>query len=464
MPLKILFAASELTPIAKVGGLGDVIGSLPKALKKMGADVRVVIPKYGAINKEFLPAAPTYFEILVDGERVDVFETLIPGSDVKVYLLDNKRFFAENGIYFSKSAFVDSSEEIERFLFFSKAVSKIFGKMDWAPEIIHCHDWHTAAIPYLLKEMKAPVKTLLTIHNLANQGKWDADMISDFLGIKLNQLKFNILGSGIENADMINTVSMNYRGEVLTEEYGEGLAGALLKRKENFYGILNGLDYDFFNPEKDKNIKANYSLGKLSGKREDKIDLQKILGLKQDENAPLFGLVSRLTGQKGVDLACEIIPDLVSSGCQIAILGVGEEEYESKLAGLADAYPENVSSNIKFDASLAQKIYAGCDMFLMPSKFEPCGLGQMIAMRYGTIPVVRKTGGLADTVKEGITGFLFDDYSKEKLWQAVLKSLSFYREKNKWKKLMKNAMAQQFSWEKSAREYIFLYKKLLNEV
>jgi starch synthase len=461
MPLKVLFAASELTPIAKVGGLGDVIGSLPKALKRMGSDVRVVIPKYGLISKEFYSEIPTYFEIWVDGERVDVFETLIPGSDVRAYLLDNKRFFSENGIYFSKTAFADSPEEIMRFLFFSKAVSKVFSKIDWAPDIIHCHDWHTAMIPYLLKEMKSPVKTLLTIHNLANQGKCDARLISDFLGTELKSANFNILGNGIENADIINTVSVNYRGEALTREYGEGLSGALLKRKDNFYGILNGIDYDFFNPEKDKNIKTGYSLRNLSGKKEDKADLQKTLGLKEDESTPLFGVVSRLTEQKGIDLICEIIPDLVSSGCQVALLGTGEEEYESKLVDLAGRYPENISSNIKFDAVLAQKIYAGCDMFLLPSRFEPCGLGQMIAMRYGTIPVVRKTGGLADTVEEEITGFLFDDYSKEKFWSAVLKSISFYKDKSKWGKIIRTAMAQIFSWGRSAKEYIFLYEKLL---
>jgi starch synthase len=460
MPLKVLFAASELTPLAKVGGLGDVIGSLPKALKKMGVDVRVAIPKYGVISEEFYSKTPTYFEIWVDGERVDIFEALIPGSDVKVYLLDNKRFFSENGIYFSKTAFVDSFDEVKRFLFFSKAVSKIFTKIDWVPDIIHCHDWHTAIIPYLIKAMKATPKTLLTIHNLANQGKWDSKMMFDFLGIEPGLGNFNILGNGIANANMVNTVSMNYREEVLTEAYGEGLAGALLKRKDNFYGILNGLDSDFFNPKTDKNIKANYSLKDFGGKKENKSDLQKILGLEQNKDAPIFGAVTRLTQQKGIDLICEIVPDLVSAGCQFVVLGTGEGDYESRLTELGNKYQGSVSSNIKFDASLAQKIYAGCDIFLMPSKFEPCGLGQMIAMRYGTIPVVRKTGGLADTVKEQITGFLFNNYSKEEFWSAILKSVSFYKDKKKWDRLIKNAMAQDFSWERSAKEYLFLYGQL----
>ena len=470
--MKILFVASECTPIAKVGGLGDVIGSLPKALKELGVDVRIFLPKYQIIDfrkHKFELFAKT---IVVRGEKINIYQGLLPESEVPVYLLGNKKYFSENGVYFEKSAFVGSLKEIERFLFFSQAILKIFPVIDWFPDIIHCHDWHTAIVPLLLKteSRKLKDKTLLTIHNLANQGKWDGKDILDFLDLKGDEIEglkikdkdgsFNILQQGILNADLINTVSPTYAKEILTKEYGEGLEESLTKRKKELFGILNGIDYTFFNPEIDPNLKINYSQKDLERKIENKIHLQEILNLSKNPQIPLFGFIGRLTPQKGIDLIIKIIPELVKINCQLVVLGVGVSDYEKKLLELSQKYPRNISVQIKFDPILAQKIYAGADIFLMPSKFEPCGLGQMIAMRYGTIPIGRETGGLANTIEDGKTGFLFKKYDAQSFSETINKIIRLYQDKNGWKKLMKKAMRKDFSWQKSAKEYSKLYQIL----
>ena len=471
--MKILFVASECTPIAKVGGLGDVIGALPKALTELGLDVRIAIPKYRIIDENKYHFELIASKIKVKEEFINIYKGLLPESKVIVYLLENEKYFGENGVYLAKSAFVDSFKEIQRFLFFSQAIPEIFKSLDWQPQIIHCQDWHMAVIPLLLKtKYQIPnTKTLLTIHNLANQGKWPAIEILRFLNLKGNETKslkkidkegnLNIFEQGILNADILNTVSKKYSKEIKTKEYGEGLEQDLIKRQECLFGIINGIDYERFNPQTDPDIESNYSLGDILNKTKNKTALQKILKFPVNLGTPLLGIINRLTSQKGVDLVLGIIPELVKSDCQLVVLGVGDDEYEKKLKELSKKYPKNISANIRFDPILAQKIYAGADIFLMPSKFEPCGLGQMIAMRYGTPPIVRKTGGLAETVKNKKTGFVFVKYNKESLLKSIEEALKFFKDKYGWKKMQKNAMSQDFSWEKSAKEYLKLYEKLV---
>jgi starch synthase len=487
--MKVLFASSELTPIAKVGGLGDVSGSLPKALNSLGVDIRVVIPCYELIDKKkyqlkFLGETKVNFG-QVD-ERVKIYQTKIPNSEVIVYLIENENYLSKNGIYFEKTAFVGSFKEIERFLFFSQAILKIFEIINWQPEIIHCQDWHTAVLPLLvklkLKSQKLKVKSLLTIHNLANQGRWNAQEIFNFLGLKGDeieslkvrfgpeQIDLNLIQQGILNADFINTVSPSYAKEILTKKFGEGLEETLKKRKKDLFGILNGIDYEIFSPEKDKEIKVNYSINDLEKKEINKKELQKLCQFEMIDG-PVFGFIARLTNQKGSELIYQIVPKLIKDKCQFVFLGQGEDFYENQLKELAFKFKGNVYTKIGFDPSLAQKIYAGADIFLMPSLFEPCGLGQMIAMRYGTPPIVRNVGGLKDSVKNvrifknkiSGNGFVFKKYSPLALLRTIKIALRLFKNKKIWRKIQKNGMKEDFSWENSAKKYLKLYHQLLKK-
>jgi len=467
--LKILFVASECTPIAKVGGLGDVIGALPKALTELGLDVRIVIPKYRIIDENKYNFKLIASKIKKKEEFINIYQGFLPDSKVPVYLLENEKYFGENGVY----SHISSFDGIERFLFFSETILDIFSYIKWFPQIIHCHDWETAIIPLLLKlKGEKKIRTLLTIHNLAIQGKWNSQDVFRFLNLKRSGIEtlqfrdkdkdFNILQQGILNADLLNTVSSTYRKEIITKKYGKGLEIFLRQRKNSLLGILNGIDFVRFNPETDLDIKENYSLINFEKKNRNKIELQKIFKLPEKKNALLFSFIGRLDPQKGIDLVIKIMPNLVKSDCQLVILGKGGEEYEKELQELAKKYPKNISVYIKFDPVLAQKIYAGSDIFLMPSKFEPCGLGQMIAMRYGAIPIVRETGGLADTVIQRKTGFLFKQYNSRALLKIINEALKVYKNKKEWLKIIKRAMKENFSWKMSAKEYLSLYKKLLN--
>jgi len=462
--MKILFVASECAPLAKVGGLADVVGVLPKILENLGVDVRVCLPKYQTIDLNKHKFELIAKNLITKTEKVNIYQGFLPESQVIVHLLENKKYLSQNGIYF---------DEIQRFLFFSQVILEIFPAINWFPDIIHCHDWHAAIIPLLLKSENynlAP-KTLLTIHNLAQQGKWNAKEVMDLLNLKKEKIRsseiknaaedFNSLQQGILHADLINTVSPTYAREFLTQEYGEGLESYLLKRKKEVSGILNGIDEKKFNPETDTNLKFNYSFQNLERKIENKIHLQEKLNLTKNHQIPLLGFIGRLDHQKGLDLMIEITPDLIKNNSQLVILGKGNPDYEKKLLKLSQKYPQNISSQIKFDSVLAQKIFAGADILLIPSRFEPCGLVQMIAMRYGTIPVARKTGGLADTIETGKTGFLFEEYNAESFLESVEKALNLYRSREAWLKLMKKAMEKDFSWGKSALEYHQLYRRLL---
>jgi len=443
---KILIAAAEVTPIAKVGGLGDVIGALPKALAKLNLDVRIIMPFYGAINRNKYKIKLIKPNIKIGAETINLWQTNLPNSTVPVYLIEHG-FFKGNEIY--STALADGPEDREKFVFFSQAILKCIRAINFKPDVIHLNDWHTAAVATLLKtdykndRFFKQIKTLYTIHNLANQGKTKTK---------------NYLAEGILNADLINTVSPTYAKEILTEEYGAGLEKILQARKKQLYGILNGIDTDFFNPQTDRLIKYNYSAQALKNKTANKQTLQRQLGLPPDKNTALVGLVTRFVWQKGIELITEEFSKL---NCQFVFLGMGEKKYENALLALAKKFPNKFNVQIKFDEELAHQIYAASDIFLVPSRFEPCGLTQLIAMRYGAVPVVRSTGGLADTVNEKV-GFSFKEYSAPILYKTLNKALNiFYSQPQAWRRLQINGMKQNCSWDKSAREYLKIYKKLL---
>lgn len=486
--IKVLFVAGELTPLAKVGGLGDVIGALPKSLIKKEIDVRIVIPKYGIIDGKKYPLKLVAHSIEVpfngQTEKIGVWETSLPGSTVPVYLIDHLKYLGGGQVYFEKDASSGgSSRECQRFTFFARSVFEIFEKLDFWPDILHCHDWHVGLVPFLLKEKKVvdkrfdKMKTLLTIHNFAYQGKYNYEEAIGYLNLKkekglaeklpkFDYQTINYLQQGIFYTDLINTVSPSYAQEILTPEYGEGLEKFLQARKKDLSGIINGIDVDLLNPLTDPAISANYDSENIEKKKINKKNLQKITGLKINGEKPVFGMVGRLAEQKGIDLLTPILPKLIKRDIQLIILGTGLVKFEEIAQKMAMDFPENAWVKIGFDIPLAMKIYAGADFFLMPSRFEPCGLGQMVAMRYGTVPIVRATGGLKDTVAEFSpktgqgTGFRFDNFKADEFLAAIEKSLKVYQNKEAWGSLIKNLMRQDFSWDRSSQEYIKLYQKL----
>lgn len=485
---KILIAAAEITPIAKVGGLGDVIGALPRALKKLNLDARVIIPFYGLIekNKYQLKLIKNNIKVQtkIAAELIGLWQTTLPGSEVPVYLIEHN-FFKGQNIYSSQFSGVSELYpsdliDIEKFVFFSRAILESIKALNFKPDVIHLNDWHTAAVTLFLKTLykKDPglkkIKTLYTIHNLANQG------ITDPQVIKLNKINpnlasiledqkdknINFMVQGILNSSLINTVSPTYAREILTKEYGAGLENILALRNQELYGILNGLDTDFFNPATDKFIKQGYSPKTPEKKMANKLYLQQKLGLPQNKNTALVGLVSRFVWQKGLELITEKFVRAIHEfplPCQFVFLGTGEKRYETALVKLAKKYPNKFNVQIKFDEKLAHEIYAGSDIFLVPSLFEPCGLTPMIAMRYGSVPLVRSTGGLKDTVNNQV-GFTFKKFNSNELGKTLEKALDIFCHQPKiWRQLQLNGMKQDFSWGKSARQYLKLYKKLLNK-
>ena len=413
-----------MASLAKVGGLGDVMGSLPKALKKNGVDAEVVIPRYEHISKK-------NFKLVCRlGRKTVVYAARKKG--VKVFLIDNKKYLSRGPVYFERTAFAGGKKEIDRFLFFSKAVFELIRCSFFKPDIVHANDWHTG---FLVKLLKSSPKVVFTIHNLANQGAWRGK---------------NWMAEGIKSADFVTTVSPTYAKEILTKEYGEGLERFLKKRagEKKLKGILNGIDYSFW-----------------PSKKRDKIKFQEKLGLFKNKNAPIFGLVARLTSQKGINLIVPLVRKLIKKyGAEFVFLGQGEEENEKTLLKLAEAYPKNVFTKIGFDEKLAREIYANCDFFLMPSLFEPSGLGQMISMRYGTIPVARATGGLKDSITDGKTGFLFKEKSPQALLGAMKRALGVFYQKRKLESMRQNCKKQDFGWNISAKAYKKIYQKLLGRL
>lgn len=443
--MRVLFVASELNPIAKVGGLADVAGALPKEIEKNGVDIEIAIPFYDVIDTkkyDCLEIIPT-MEIEYRGNKVEfsVWKTTLPGSRIPVYLIKNKNYLSNGGIYLSKNAFCDSHAEVIRFEFLGHAIWKLFETGFFIHDVIHCQDWHTG---YLASIAKRP--TLFTIHNLANQGK---------IGRGPNYMKL-----GIEHATIINAVSPTYAKEILTFDYGENLDLVLRKRKDDLFGIINGIDYDLFDPSTDPALSKHYSEKTVKDKVISKIHLQREVGLMPSEDKIVLGLVSRLTSQKAIDRVTRVLRSVLHLRKDVYFvgLGVGEPKLEKMLVSLQKKFKEQSKVFLKFDATLAQKIYAGSDIFLMPSNFEPCGLCQMIAMRYGNIPIVRKTGGLADSVTDEKDGFVFARKSDREFAAALNRSLKKYEDKKAWDEMIHNAMTKGFTWEKPAKEYIKLYK------
>ena len=489
-------AAAECAPFVKVGGLADVIGSLPKALHKLGVDVRVVVPKYQEIsnlksqisNKFKIPNFK--FKTKFGGtETVEVYEAKLPGSEVPIYFLENQKYLSGGGVYFSKDAVASEQKEIERFAFFSKAVGEFVKKGEWKPDVVHCNDWHTGLVPNLVKSEKLKVKssgalrpaTVFTIHNLANQGFSDLSILKNFDSVTQESelIKWDaeddnldLMLQGITAADIINTVSPTYAKEILTPEFGEGLHEVLKAREGRLYGILNGIDDQIWDPRTDSKIEFNYSLKDgLAGKVGNKIYLQKELGLAASPERPVIGIITRLAEQKGLDLLLDIFEEVLGLGAQLVILGVGDPEMEQELKVKSEKSGQagerssiKVEKNFafinRFDEELAHRIYAGSDLFLMPSKFEPCGLVQIIAMRYGALPIVRATGGLKDTVEDGETGFVFEEYSPEALFAVIERAVGRFGVKNvEFRQMIARAMRADFSWKHSAQEYLQLYQK-----
>ncbi len=469
--MKILFLSAEVAPFAKRGGLGDVAGSLPKALEKQGHDVRVVTPAYRMIERGYPDVSPMPLSLNVPMGTGPVlagaFEGRLPGSDVPVYFIAQHHLFDRDEIY-------GYDDDPYRFAFFSRAaLDLVVAALGWRPDIVHAHDWHSApAVTWLATAGQgdpryANMPTLFTIHNLAHQGHADWH-IFDYLGLHTHSLyeepygRVNFMARGIYHATMINTVSPTYAREIMTPEGGAGLDGLLNFRHFDVHGILNGLDYEMWNPLTDSRLAANYSAARWEPRIENRRALQERLGLPQREEVPVIAMISRLDWQKGLDITGHVIHLLLSGyagDAQFILLGSGEERYETMFSQLANYYRDKMTAVLEYNAGLAPLIYAGSDMFLMPSLFEPCGLGQLIAMRYGSVPVVRATGGLADTVAEGITGFTFKDYSADAFWRALQRAISvFHEDKKSWSQLQYRGMTADFSWNRSAEGYEELYR------
>jgi starch synthase len=474
MPLKILLLGAEVAPFAKTGGLADVCGALPKALRGMGHDVRVVMPAYQNIEAAFnagkwgLEAIPGQLQVPVGRSLIPagVFQTTLPGTYVPVYFIAERNLLGRPNIY-------GYNDDAYRFSFFSRAALDLFPALGWRPDIVHAHDWHSApAITWLATTGQFDVRyrgipTLYTIHNLAHQGRtsWN---IFDYLGILTHGLReegfgeVNFMARGIYHATMINTVSPSYAREILTPDGGANLHGLLQFRHFDVHGILNGLDTDVWNPMTDSHLTQNFDAAHLDRRIHNKLALQARLNLPQNAEVPLIGMVSRLDHQKGIDIVGHVVHLLMNNfagEAQFVVLGSGNKSYEDMFAFLAAYHSHKMSAIFGQSPDLAPLIYGGTDMFLMPSRFEPCGLSQMIAMRYGSVPVVRATGGLADTVHDGITGFTFYDYSTTDFWNAIKGALYIYHnDRDSWKAMQLEGMSLDFSWQHSAHGYQQLYE------
>lgn len=475
--MKILYVAAEAVPFAKTGGLADVAGSLPKALKADGVDVRVIMPKFGKIPEAYRNA----MEHVYDGELPVAWRKKYVGLDK--YELDGVTYyFVDNEEYFNREGFYGYDDDAERFSFFSRAVLDLLQAMDFWPDVIHTNDWHVGLVNVFLKlehmgdARYERIKTVYTIHNLKYQGVFPKDVMPDVLGLDWKyfnngDLEFydavNFMKGGIIYADAITTVSKTYAKEIQYPYFGEHLDGLLRSREQDLSGIVNGIDYSVYNPRTDKYIFETYDEESLDRKLDNKIALQKSLGLPERRNVPLIAIVSRLVEPKGMDLVVRMMDEILQhEEIQLVVLGTGEKRYEDWFKGLAWRYPKKVSINIYFSNELAQRIYAGADIFLMPSNYEPCGIGQLIALRYGTIPVVRQTGGLKDTVQqynkytqEG-NGFVFNNYNAHEMMYALKRALSFYGNYEIWHKIQLNAVQADYSWKRSAKEYEALYERL----
>ena len=474
---KVLFIASECVPFIKTGGLADVVGSLPKCFDKKYFDVRVVLPKYMCMKEEYKSRLEYITHFYMDlGWRSQYVGVLgMNYEGIQYYFIDNEFYFA------GPRPYGNIYEDIEKFAFFSKAALSILPDVDFRPDIIHCHDWQTGLVPVFLKdqfsdnEFYRGIKSVMTIHNLKFQGVWDVKTVKDITGLsdyyfapdKLEAYKdANFLKGGMVFADAITTVSNTYAEEIKTPFYGEKLDGLMNARANCLSGIVNGIDYEDYNPLTDNKIERNYDVSNFRKEKiKNKIALQKELGLEENQKTMMIGVVSRLTDQKGFDLVAYVMDELCQDAVQIVVLGTGEEQYENMFRHFAWKYPGKVSANIYYSEAMSHKIYASCDAFLMPSLFEPCGLSQLMSLRYGTVPIVRETGGLKDTVepyneyeKTG-TGFSFMNYNAHEMLATVRYAEQIYYDKKRdWNKIVERAMNKDFSWKNSAKQYEELYE------
>ncbi|MBU2541660.1 MAG: glycogen synthase GlgA [Candidatus Omnitrophica bacterium] len=480
--LKILLLSSEVTPFAKTGGLADVTGILPIELKSLGCNVAVFLPYYRQTKvkgKDF-EIRLVKKDLKTRVGNVDIYFSLYQCKREKCdfFFIDRPEFFDRDFLY--GTSVQDYPDNAHRFAFFAKSVLTSIAAIGFRPDVIHCNDWQTALTPFYLKyagentELFKNSGTLFTIHNLAYQGLFEKEIMPEIgIGYEFftpESLEFYGRGSfikaGILYSDAISTVSKGYAREILTKEFGCGLEGLLNLRKDALYGILNGVDYSDWNPKLDKFIKTRYDITTLDKKLMCKKDLLSQMKLKASLDAPLLGIISRLAEQKGIDIVCAAMAQIIKLGANVVILGTGDEKYHKLLRELARKYPKNIGIKITFDNALAHKIEAGSDMFLMPSRYEPCGLNQMYSLRYGTIPVVRAVGGLDDTIIDysqdpvSGNGFKFNQANTDDFINALKRAISVYSNKKEWIKLLKRAMGFDFSWEKSAKEYIRLYTQI----
>ena len=490
--LKILFVTSEVVPFVKTGGLADVSAALPQMLAEMGHEVRIVVPKYGAVDSrkfkihEVVRLKDINLKI---GDKEVIFSLkscFLPGQKVRVqiYFLDNQEYFgSRNSLYVDPVSGENYPDNDERFILLSRSVFELVSKLGWIPDIIHCNDWQTGLITAYLRTIYKDepnfdsFKTLFTVHNLAYQGEFPKSTFRK-LGLpeELNSekgaeiyKKINFMKTGLMFADCINTVSETYANEIRTnEELGAGLKSVLSKRKNDLYGIVNGIDTKVWNPEKDKLLPKKYSVKTLENKKVNKKELVEKFGFTFDEKIPVIGLISRLYDAKGVDLVKDAFTDLMKLNIQMVLLGTGDRKYHTFFDKMSKKYPDKFACYLGFNDELAHLIEGGADIFLMPSRYEPCGLNQMYSLVYGTVPVVRHTGGLADTVDkynektgEG-NGFVFKEYKKDAMLKELKRSLKIYEDQKAWVKIMKNGMKCDFSWNSSAKKYVDLYKKILD--
>jgi starch synthase len=483
--LKILFLSPEAVPFAKTGGLADVAGALPIALRKLGVDVRLILPFYRMVREGGFKT-----ESLLKGLEISVGGHLLPANihearmegDVPVYLVDREDLFDRPNLYGNATG--DYYDNLERFCFFSSAALRVAEEISFRPDLTHCHDWQSGLVPALLKgpyldhSFWAKTRTLFTVHNLGYQGVFPAEKLSitglpgdtffrqeglEFWG------KISLLKAGIVYSEAITTVSPTYAREIQTPEFGLGMDGILRVRKAFLHGILNGVDYRLWDPALDSHLPASYGPGKMAGKRRGKESLIQEMALDPSlKDRPLFGMVSRLDKQKGLDLLVEILPDLLSLDAGLVVLGSGDEAIQNALEKAVQDYPGRVGLKVGFDEPLAHRIVAGSDFFLIPSRYEPCGLTQMYALKYGTVPVVRATGGLEDTIKAfdpqkgNGNGFKFGPYEPKAFLAAIKEAIDVFNDSTSWKRIVKNAMKDDFSWNRSARTYVELYESIIN--
>lgn len=479
--MKVLYVTAECWPFIKTGGLGDVAYALPKALKKEGVDVRVIMPKYSNIptylKDKFKPVAEFSVKVGWRNQYCGIESMELDG--VTFYFIDNEFYFKRS----DQPSIYGHGDDPERFAFFTNAVLAAIEKLNFYPDVMNLNDWHTGMIPLMLKENYGHlrkyknIKTVYTIHNLQYQGIFNKEILGNIFDLSYDHFNngdiefygnVNFMKAGIVFADKVTTVSKTYAKEIQTEFYGEGLDGLLKANAYKLEGILNGIDYDLNNPATDNAIFVNFDVNCIEKKLENKKKLQEILGLEVNPDIPLVGIVSRLTSQKGLDLINYMMPEIMSENLQMVVLGTGEHQYQSMFNYYNSNFSDKLSARITFDTAFAQQIYAACDIFLMPSLYEPCGIGQMLAMRYGSIPIVRETGGLKDTVMpynkftgEG-NGFSFANYNAHEMFFTLQKAIKLYQDKNIWNNLIINAMNTDNSWKKSAQDYIRIFKSLIS--